>query len=130
MVRGPRRIVEIERKEPRYILPILLGIFALLNLIDWIITDYAMKKGFVELNPIAKLMIERELFDEFKFLGVILSVCASAFVGWGESKNLFEKYKWVYNLLVGIIVTGIISYMAVLVNNVMQLKNRTQLSFS
>ena len=111
----------VEKKELGYRAPILLGVLAVLNLIDWLMTDYAIKTGATELNPISRWLMEHDLFNEVKFGGVMFALSGSAYIGWAEGKGMFEKYVWVYNVLVGVIVIAIINYIIVLFNNIMQL---------
>jgi len=116
------RVWKMKRKEPKYILPILLGIFAIVNWLDWIITDYALSKGATEVNPISKWLIEQDMFDETKFGGIMLSVCAAGLLGWLESRYVFERKKFIYDIFCAMIITGIISYILILVNNAMMLE--------
>jgi len=111
----------MDKKELCYKAPILLGVLAVLNLIDWLMTDYAIKRGATELNPISKWLMEKDLFNEVKFGGVMLALSGSTYIGWAESKGMFEKYVWVYNVLAVVIVIAIINYVIVLFSNVMQL---------
>ena len=111
----------MEEKDLGYKVPILLGVLAILNLIDWLMTDYALKRGAIELNPISRWLIEKGLFDEFKFGGVILPLLGTTYIGWAESKGKFKNYVWVYDVMIGVVVVAIISYIIVLFNNVMQL---------
>lgn len=114
----------MDKKELGYKSPILLGVLAVLNLIDWVMTDYAIKRGATELNPISRWLMEKDLFNEVKFGGVMFALLGSTYIGWAESRGMFEKYVWVYNVLAGVIVIAIINYIIVLFNNIMQLTLR------
>jgi hypothetical protein len=116
------RVWKLEKKEPKYILPILFAIFAILNWLDWIVTDYALSKGATEQNLISKLLIERGIFDETKLGGTMLSVFAVGLFIFLESRYIFVKHKFIYDIFCALIITGIISYIVVLVNNAMRLE--------
>lgn len=115
-----------EKIKPKYIVPILLMILAILNLIDWIMTDYCIKRGGVELNPISRWLMEHDSFNEVKFGGVMLQIFAAGFVGWVESKDIFKEVPHgasLYNVMVGVLILVIISYIAVIWIDVVQLGN-------
>ncbi len=112
--------MEHNTKGPDYLLPIISGVLGITNLIDWIMTDYAMKTGAQELNPIARWFIEHDLFNELKFGSTMLLVFSSGFTGWAESKDYFKDFMWVYNILVGMIAVVVIGYVIVIINNIMQ----------
>jgi hypothetical protein len=81
-----------------------LTVFALLNLLDWITTHYALTRlGMRELNPIARRIYERlsspGLYS-WKQIGVGLIVLSSALtMGWDV-----EFAIWVYNVLFALVV--------------------------
>lgn len=114
-----------EETKPKYVVPIMLGIATILNLIDWIMTDYAIKRGATELNPVSVWLIEHDLFNVFKFGGTILLVLVAGYVGWGESKGIFEKVpygSYLYNVMAGMIIILIVAYVAVIWNNVVEIR--------
>jgi hypothetical protein len=116
------RLLELKRKEPKYILPVLFAIFAILNWLDWVITDYALSKGATEQNVVSKWLIEKDMFDEIKLGGTMLSVFAVGLFILLESRYVFERHKFIYDIFCAMIVTGIISYIVILVNNAMMLE--------
>jgi hypothetical protein len=81
-----------------------LTVFALLNLLDWVTTHYALTKlGMRELNPIARKIYERlgspGLYS-WKQVGVGLIVLSSALtMGWEA-----EFAIWIYNVLFALVV--------------------------
>jgi hypothetical protein len=81
-----------------------LIVFALLNLLDWVTTHYALTKlGMRELNPIARKIYERlgspGLYS-WKQIGVGLIVLSSALsMGWDVEFSI-----WVYNALFAFVV--------------------------
>jgi len=81
-----------------------LIVFALLNLLDWATTHYALTRlGMRELNPIARRIYERlgspGLYS-WKQIGVGLVVLSSALsMGWDAEFSI-----WVYNVLFALVV--------------------------
>jgi hypothetical protein len=81
-----------------------LIVFALLNLLDWVTTHYALTRlGMRELNPIARRIYERlgspGLYS-WKQIGVGLIVLSSALtMGWEAELSI-----WVYNVLFALVV--------------------------
>jgi hypothetical protein len=81
-----------------------LIVFALLNLLDWVTTHYALTRlGMQELNPVARKIYERlgspGLYS-WKQIGVGLIVLSSTLtMGWDA-----EFAIWVYNVLFALVV--------------------------
>lgn len=111
------------KKDLGYKLSILLSVLAILNLIDWLMTDYAISHGATELNPFSQWLMEYDLFNGFKLIGVIFPILGSSFTGWAESKGYFEEYTWLYNVMGGLILIVTVGYIIVIFNNVMQLSS-------
>lgn len=113
-----------ETNQLGYKSPILLGILATLNLTDWLMTDYAIKTGATELNPISVWLMEHDLFNEVKFGGVMLALSGATYIGWAESKGMFSEHVTIYNILSVVIFIAIINYIIVISSNTLQLALR------
>lgn len=105
----------------KYTLPILLGILANLSLIDLVLTDYAITKGFIELNPLSRWLLEHGLFHTVKIGGIVEIIFSCGLVGWAESKDMFVEYQKVYDVLTGLIILVIVGQFIVIFNNALRI---------
>jgi len=81
-----------------------LTVFALLNLLDWITTHYALTHlGMAELNPIA-----RKIFEKFGTAGLYswkqIGVGLIAFTSYTIMGATAEVAIWVYNIIFAFVV--------------------------
>jgi len=80
-----------------------LMIFGLLNLLDWFVTHYALRRGAVEANPVARLVYERfGTVGLYSFKQVVTGVMVffvSVFGGLGLEATL-----WAWNIVLALVV--------------------------
>ena len=108
-------------KPESYALPVLLATYAALNYIDYRQTKYAMERGHVEYNPIAKYLLDRDIFDEFTTGGSILSLAGASLIGVSESYGTFNEYESVYKGMSILMAIVVAMYGFVITSNLYQL---------
>lgn len=110
-----------------YVVPIILGVLANLNVIDWALTDYAISHRLAEeLNPVNVWLMDHGLFNIFKLAGSVFPIIACGYVGSQESKGLFKEIPYgslLYVALASGVIFIIVVYLLIIWNNAMGIRS-------
>jgi len=107
-----------EERMKETILSTSIAILSGLNLVDWVMTDYALAHGAYEQNPMSKWLIDNGIFDEIKCLMFVLLVASFSYTRYAEKEGYFKDYMGAYSLFFGVVMVTLCLYTAVTIKNV------------